>query len=56
LAGTVACGEDVFIGTGAVIIPGIHIGARAIVGAGATVIRDVPDGVTVVGCPARPVS
>jgi acetyltransferase-like isoleucine patch superfamily enzyme len=33
---------------------GIHIGADAIVGAGAAVISDVPDNVTVAGVPARP--
>lgn len=41
------------LGTGAVILPGITIGAEAIVGAGAVVTEDVPDGATVVGNPAR---
>jgi sugar O-acyltransferase (sialic acid O-acetyltransferase NeuD family) len=52
-AGNVHCGEDAFIGVGAAAVPGVRIGARATVGAGAVVIRDVPDGVTVVGNPAR---
>jgi sugar O-acyltransferase (sialic acid O-acetyltransferase NeuD family) len=55
-AGTVHCGEDAFIGTGAAVAPGIRIGARAVVGAGAVVIRDVAEGATVVGNPARPIS
>lgn len=55
-AGNVHCGEDAFIGVGASVAPGIKIGARAVVGAGAVVIRDVPDGATVVGNPARPIS
>ncbi len=53
LAGKVKCGEDVFIGTGATVIPGISIGANSIIGAGSVVIRDVPEGAKVVGNPAR---
>lgn len=41
------------VGAGAVILPGIRIGKAAVVGAGAVVTRDVPDGATVVGNPAR---
>jgi len=41
------------IGTGAVIMCGVTIGALSIVGAGAVVTHDVPDGVTVAGVPAR---
>jgi len=41
------------IGAGAVILPGLTIGERAIVGAGAVVTRDVPDGGTVYGDAAR---
>ena len=41
------------IGAGAVILPGIRIGKHSIVGAGAVVTKDVPDGVVVVGNPAR---
>lgn len=46
-------GRDASIGAGAVLLPGIRIGAGATVGAGAVVTRDVPDGATVVGNPAR---
>jgi sugar O-acyltransferase (sialic acid O-acetyltransferase NeuD family) len=52
LAGNVICRVDAFIGTGASIIPRIQIGARAIVGAGATVISNVPSDVLAAGCPA----
>jgi UDP-2-acetamido-3-amino-2,3-dideoxy-glucuronate N-acetyltransferase len=41
------------IGSGAVILCGITIGARAMVGAGAVVTRDVPDDGVVAGVPAR---
>ena len=41
------------VGTGAIVLPGVVIGAGAMVGAGAVVTEDVPDGVTVVGNPAR---
>ena len=41
------------IGGGAVILPGLTIGDRAMVGAGAVVTRSVPAGATVVGNPAR---
>lgn len=54
LAGSVLCEEDVFIGLNAGILQGLRIGRGAVVGAGAVVIRDVPAGQTVVGCPARP--
>jgi len=36
-----------------VVVPGVRIGADAIVAAGAVVIDDVPPGMTVIGVPAR---
>jgi acetyltransferase EpsM len=55
LAGNIHVGSATLVGAGATIIPGIKIGRNCIVGAGATVIRDVADGTTVAGCPARPI-
>lgn len=46
-------GDDVWIGAGAVILPGITIGAGSIVGAGSVVTTNVPAGVVVAGSPAR---
>jgi UDP-perosamine 4-acetyltransferase len=54
LGGTVRCGHEVLVGIGASVIPGMTIGDRATIGAGAAVIDDVPAGATVVGVPARP--
>jgi acetyltransferase-like isoleucine patch superfamily enzyme len=48
---TVGVGAD--IGMNASILPGVHIGAHAIVGAGAVVTHDVPDYAIVAGVPAR---
>lgn len=47
-------GKNVWIGAGALIMPGVTIGDNALVGAGSVVTRDVPAGVTVMGNPARP--
>ena len=55
LAGNVTLGPRSDVGIGASVIQGVTIGADAVVGAGAVVIRDVPEGVTVVGVPARPI-
>lgn len=52
LAGTVTVGRGAWIGAGAVVKERVVVGAGATVGMGAVVIRPVPDGVTVVGCPA----
>ncbi len=46
-------GKNVWIGAGAVILPGITIGDDTVVGAGAVVTRDLPSGVVAVGNPAR---
>jgi acetyltransferase-like isoleucine patch superfamily enzyme len=47
--------DDVWIGAGARILDGVHVGRRAVIGAGAVVTRSVPAGATVVGVPARPI-
>jgi maltose O-acetyltransferase len=49
----VTIGTNVWIGGGAIILPGVRIGDNAIVGAGSVVTHDVPDRATVAGNPAR---
>jgi len=49
----VTIGVDVWIGGGAIIVPGVSIGDGAVIGAGSVVTRDVPPGATVAGNPAR---
>jgi putative colanic acid biosynthesis acetyltransferase WcaF len=47
---------NAFVGLRAIVLPGVTVGASAIVGAGSVVTRDVPPGQTVAGNPARPIS
>ncbi len=49
----ITIGANVWIGGGALILPGVTIGDDAIIGAGSVVTRDVPPGATAVGNPAR---
>jgi acetyltransferase-like isoleucine patch superfamily enzyme len=46
-------GSDVWVGGGAIILAGVRIGSRAVIGAGSVVTRDVPDGVFAAGNPCR---
>jgi maltose O-acetyltransferase len=46
-------GADVWVGGGAIILPGVRIGARAVIGAGSVVTRDVPEATFAAGNPCR---
>ena len=46
-------GSDVWVGGGALILPGVRIGSRTVIGAGSVVTRDIPDGVFAAGNPCR---
>lgn len=52
----VTIGRQVWIGGGAILLPGITIGDNATIGAGSVVTKDVAAGATVVGNPARPLA
>jgi maltose O-acetyltransferase len=49
----VEIGSDVWVGGGALILPGVRIGSRTVIGAGSIVTRDIPDGVLAAGNPCR---
>jgi acetyltransferase-like isoleucine patch superfamily enzyme len=49
----IAVGTDVYIGVRAMILPGVTIGDRCIIGAGSVVTKDIPDNSVAVGVPAR---
>ena len=49
----IAIGSDVWVGGGAIVLPGVTIGSRTVIGAGSVVTRDVPDGVLAAGNPCR---
>lgn len=53
LFGKIIIGNNVFIGSGAIIMPGVTIGDNVVIGAGSVVTRDVPSDSVVAGVPAK---
>ncbi|MER5443870.1 sugar O-acetyltransferase [Streptomyces sp. NPDC002790] len=51
----ITIGDNVWLGGGVIVCPGVTIGANSVIGAGAVVTKDVPANVVAVGNPARPV-
>ena len=49
----IVIGDNVWLGGGVIVCPGVTIGADTVVGAGSVVTRDLPSGVIAVGSPAR---
>ena len=46
-------GSDVWVGGGAIILPGVRIGSGTVIGAGSIVTRDIPEGMFAAGNPCR---
>ena len=55
IVGEIVLGEEVFIGAKAIILPGIHIGDGAVIGAGAVVTKDMPEWMICAGNPCKPI-
>jgi len=51
----ISIGSDVWVGSGALILPGVTVGDRTVIGAGSVVTRSLPAGVLAVGNPCRPI-
>ncbi len=52
-ARSIVIGDNVWLGGGAIVLPGVTVGENTIIGAGAVVSRDVPPNVVAIGNPAR---
>ena len=50
----ITVGDDVWIGGAAIVLPGVTIGDRAVIGAGSVVVEDIPADVVAAGNPCRP--
>lgn len=53
--GNVTIGESAFVGLSANVCPGVNIGCNSVIGAGSTVLNDIPDDVLAYGTPTAPV-
>lgn len=51
--GAITIGDDVWIGANAIVLPGVKIGNKCVIGAGSVVKDDVPDNSVVAGSPAK---
>lgn len=51
--GRVVIGNNVFVGYGSIILPGVHIGDNVVIGAGSVVVQDIPCNVVAAGNPCK---
>ena len=49
----ITVGDNVWIGMGVLVCPGVTIGSNVVIGAGSVVVKDIPSGVVAVGNPCR---
>lgn len=49
----IVIGDNVWIGAGSIVLPGVHIGENSVIGAGSVVTKDIPPNVVAVGSPCR---
>ncbi|WP_305068785.1 sugar O-acetyltransferase [Lacticaseibacillus sharpeae] len=52
-AAPITIGDNTWLGGNVTVLPGVTIGSNSVIGAGAVVTKDIPDGVVAVGNPAR---
>ena len=50
---SVHIGENVWVRSGTIIVPGVTIGKNSVIGAGSVVVKDIPENVVAVGNPCR---
>ena len=51
----ITVGDNVWIGAGVQVMPGVAIGSNVVIGGGSVVVHDIPEGVVAVGNPCRPI-
>jgi maltose O-acetyltransferase len=51
--GKISIGDNVFVGTGVIIMPNVNVGENVIIGAGSVVTKDIPNNSVVIGSPAK---
>lgn len=54
--GKIKIGNNVFLGVGTIVLPGVSIGNNVIVGAGSVVTKNIQDNLVIAGVPARPIN
>lgn len=53
IVGDIVLGDNVYVGIKTIILPGVHIGDNAIIGAGSVVTKDIPANVVAAGVPCK---